>query len=173
MLNWQTSIEVNNYGFEIERCQNLNVKSEVWEKIGFVEGHGNSNSPKNYLFADFLTSISGKYYYRLKQIDGDGNYKYSNVIEVIIPASKFDLSQNYPNPFNPTTTIEFGLPQNGNTRLSVLNILGEEIEILLDEVKEAGYYSIDFNARDIPSGAYFYRIQSGNFIETKKMLLLK
>jgi len=86
---------------------------------------------------------------------------------------EFALSQNYPNPFNPTTTIGFGIMERGNVRMSVLNILGEEIRVLLNEEKEAGYHSIDFNASDLPSGVYFYRIQSGNFIETKKMLLLR
>ena len=87
--------------------------------------------------------------------------------------SWFRLEQNYPNPFNPTTTIGFGIIEKRNVRLSVLNILGEEIRVLLNEEKEAGYHSIDFNASDLPSGVYFYRIQSGNFIDTKKMILLK
>ena len=86
---------------------------------------------------------------------------------------QYYLFYNYPNPFNPTTKIGLGIPEKGNVRLSVLNILGEEIRVLLNEEKEAGYHSIDFNAKDLPSGVYFYRIKSGNFIDTKKMILLK
>ena len=85
----------------------------------------------------------------------------------------YKLVQNYPNPFNPTTTIGLGIPENGNIKLSILNILGEEIRVLLNEEKGAGYHSVEFNASDLPSGVYFYRIQAGSFIDTKKMLLLK
>ena len=85
----------------------------------------------------------------------------------------FSLSQNYPNPFNPITTIGFGIMEKGNVRLSVLNILGEEIRVLINEEKEAGYHEIDFNGSDLPSSVYFYRIQAGNFIDTKKMILLR
>jgi len=87
--------------------------------------------------------------------------------------NKFELHQNYPNPFNPTTSIEFGIREKGNVRISIHNILGEEIKVLLDGEKEAGYYSTDFNASDLPSGVYFYRMQTGKFIDTKKMILLR
>ena len=163
--NW-----VNNYGFEIERsADKIN-----WSKIAFVNGHGNSNSPKQYLYTDYNIS-SSKNYYRLKQIDADGASAYSKEIEVSIDRfeNDFVLEQNFPNPFNPTTTIGFGIPEKANVRISILNILGEEIKILLNEEKEAGYHSIDFDASDLPSGVYFYKIQNGNFIDTKKMILLK
>ena len=114
---------------------------------------------------------AGKYFYRLKQIDFGGKYEYSQAVEVNwSPFTTYKLEQNYPNPFNPTTTIGFGIPDKGNVRLSVLNILGEEIRILLNEEKEAGYHSIDFNASELPSG-YFYRLQAGSFIEMKLILL--
>ena len=167
-LNWETETEVNNYGFEVER-KTLND----WFKIGFVHGSGNSNSSKQYSFTDSRLLGGTKYQYRLKQIDMDGKFTYSKIVEVDLIAKEYFLYQNYPNPFNPTTTIGFGLPEKGKVRLSVLNLLGEEIRVLVSEEKEAGYHSVDFNASDLPSGVYFCQFGAGSFIETKKMLLLK
>jgi hypothetical protein len=172
LLNWRTETETNNYGFEIERRTNNKDKS-LWEKIGFVEGHGNSNSPKEYSYTDKNPYGCNTFQYRLKQIDNDGQFIYSGEVEIELLPNQYDLMQNYPNPFNPTTTIGFGILEKGNVRLSVLNVLGEEIRLLLNEEMEADYHSIEFNASDLPSAVYFYRIQSGNFIDTKKMLLLK
>ena len=101
-LSWETETEVNNYGFEVERSKKFDARSETWEKIGFVNGNGNSNSPKSYFYED-KNVTAGKYSYRLKQIDNDGQFEYSKTIEVNITLpAKFELSQNYPNPFNPT-----------------------------------------------------------------------
>lgn len=173
-LNWMTETEVNNYGFEIER-KTGNRLSEVgnFEKLGFVEGNGNSNSPKYYSFEDnYLTA--GKYSYRLKQIDTDGQFEYSKVIEVDIGSPmKYELSQNYPNPFNPVTTIEFSLPQTGYVKLSVYNILGEPVAELVNETKEAGVYTINFNAEELNSGLYIYKLTAGNFSAVKKLMLVK
>ena len=176
LLRWETATEVNNYGFAVERT------SEVggWTNIGFVQGHGNSNSPQNYSFEDKNLLAGSKFKYRLKQIDTDSKFVYSSIIEIELIPREYVLYQNYPNPFNPTTTILLGIPSKGNVRLSVLNILGEEIRVLLNEERESGYCLIDFSGSDLPSGVYYYRIQvhfteSGaeNFIYTKKMLLLK
>ena len=123
-LNWKTETEVSNYGFDIERKAGSRL-SEVgnFEKIGFVEGHGNSNSPKYYSFED-INLTTGKYSYRLKQIDTDGQFEYSKVIEVDLDAPmKYELSQNYPNPFNPITTIQFSIPQAVEVKLMIYNIL--------------------------------------------------
>ncbi len=173
-LIWNTATEVNNYGFEIEReVGNRQSAVSKWEMIGFVEGHGNSNSPKEYSFIDDKV-VSGKYSYRLKQIDNDGAFEYSKIIEIDVDApSKFELSQNYPNPFNPSTTIKFSLPVTSNVKLSVFNILGEEVKILVNEAIEAGVHIINFNASQLSSGMYIYRIQAGNFVEIKKMVFLK
>ena len=169
-LNWMTATEVNNYGFDIERKK----ENEDWKMLGFVEGHGNSNSPKEYSFLNNDIVAAGIYYYRLKQIDNDGSYEFSQIIEVDFnsPVS-FELKQNYPNPFNPSTTITFTLPVNGNVSLSVYNMLGEEIQILQNGFLQAGIYSYNFNAEELPSGVYIYNLSNNNKTQIKKMLLLK
>ena len=168
-LNWSTATELNNQGFEVQR----KFGSNDFVTIGSVKGHGTTTSPNNYTYVDKLVD-AGKYFYRLKQIDFGGKYEYSQTVEVNwSPFTTYKLEQNYPNPFNPTTTIGFGIPEKGNVKLSILNILGEEIKILLNEEKEAGYHSVDFDGSDLPSGVYFYQLKAGSFIETKKMVLLR
>ena len=168
-LSWQTATEINNYGFDIERSS---VKGS-WEKIGFVNGNGNSNSPKNYSFVDDNVT-AGTYSYRLKQIDNDGQFEYSKAIEIGLTApDKFELSQNYPNPFNPSTTINFNLPEASNVKLIIYNILGQEVKTLVNAFKEAGVHTIDFNASELNSGLYIYKIEAGSFTQTRKMTLIK
>jgi hypothetical protein len=150
------------------------MDGEDWNALGFVEGSGNSNSPKEYSFVDNTVSNAGTYYYRLKQIDNDGTYEYSNQIEVNFEApNSFELNQNYPNPFNPSTTISFNLPESGKVILKIYNIMGEEIKTLVEGYREAGIHSFNFNAEGHPSGMYLYRLSTNGFTETKKLLLLK
>jgi len=168
-LEWVTATEINNRGFEIERSK----ESGEWEKIGFVEGHGNSNSPKSYSYTD-ANPVAGKTKYRLKQIDFDGRYEYSEEIEVEIEIlSKYELSQNYPNPFNPSTTIKFSLAESGMVQLEVYNTLGERVTQLINREMEKGNHTVEFNGNNLPSGIYFYRLVSGNFSEVKRMMLIK
>ena len=168
-LNWRTETEVNNYGFEILRS----TQNERWSLLGFVEGHGNSNSPEEYSFIDDNVT-SGIYAYRLKQIDNDGTFEYSKVIEIDVDAPLgYELSQNYPNPFNPTTTIKFSIPVTSNVKLSVFNILGEEVQIIVNETKEAGIHTINFDASQLNSGIYFYKLKTRNFFRVKKMNLIR
>jgi hypothetical protein len=176
VLKWRTETEVSNYGFDIERSE-INPKSEIrnpqFEMIGFVQGHGNSNSPKDYSFIDENVT-AGRYAYRLKQIDTDGRFEYSKVIEIEIGSpGAFKLSQNYPNPFNPVTTIRYSLPQPGNVRLIVYNLLGEKMEVLADEFKEAGVHTINFKAENLNSGMYIYKLEAEGFAQSRKMLLVK
>jgi hypothetical protein len=173
-LSWNTATEINNYGFEIERSVISNgVRNLNWEKIGFVNGNGTSNSPKSYSFVDDKVN-AGKYSYRLKQIDNDGQFEYSKTIEVDVNGVKeYKLTQNYPNPFNPATTIQYILPQAGNVKLTLYNILGQEIRTLVNEMKEAGTHTINIDASDLNSGMYIYKIESGSFVQTRKMTLVK
>jgi hypothetical protein len=168
-LNWKTATELNNYGFEIERC----TDTEKWNMIGFVDGHGNSGLSNSYSFIDRNTVGSGKYNYRLKQIDFDGSFEYSDVVEVEVMPAYFQLSQNYPNPFNPVTKITYQIPKESKVVIKVYDILGSEVASLVDETKEAGYYEIELNGINLPSGTYIYRITAGNFVEAKKMVLMK
>ncbi len=165
ILNWQTTTEVNNYGFDIERKTPLSPSGgrndSEWVTIGFLEGHGNTNSPKQYNFIDTDIDQSGTYYYRLKQIDNDGTYEYSDVVTVDVgEPQKFYLSQNYPNPFNPETRIDFTLPEKQLVLLRIFNPLGELVDELVNGVKEAGSYSVIFDASKLPSGVYIYRLQT-------------
>ena len=170
-LKWTTATEVKNYGFEIERS--LSAPKTNWEKIGFINGNGNSNSPKEYSYTDKHLR-SGSYLYRIKQIDNDGSYDYSNTIElnVRIPVT-LDLKQNYPNPFNPSTTISFTIPTSGDVYLKIFNSLGEEVAKLVNGYAEAGEYTLNFDAGDLPSGMYVYQLKTNESSLTKKMLLLK
>ena len=173
-LRWETATEVNNYGFEVERkVGSLQSTVGNYEKVGFVNGNGNSNSPKNYSFEDKNVS-AGKYSYRLKQIDNDGQFEYSKSIEVEFGTpKKFELSQNYPNPFNPTTTIRFDIPEPSNVKLTLFNILGQEIKTLVNEFKESGIHTLNFDASDLNSGMYIYKLEAGSFTQTRKMTLVK
>jgi hypothetical protein len=174
ILNWTTQTEVNNYGFEIERTSNVKGQmSDSWTKIGFVNGNGNSNSPKSYSYED-KNVTAGKYSYRLKQIDNDGQIEYSKTIEVEFNGfNKFELSQNYPNPFNPATTIRFNIIEAGMVKLTLFNILGQELRTVLNEYKESGVHIPNFDAGDLDSGVYIYKLEAGAFVQTRKMTLLK
>lgn len=178
-LDWETETEVNNFGFEVERraspipSKGGGQSNYQWEKIGFVNGNGNSNSPKKYSFVD-KNAVSGKYYYRLKQIDNDGKFEYSNEIEIDLGTPmEYTLNQNYPNPFNPTTNIGFQISDRGFVSLKIYDVLGNEVATLVNEEKTAGIYNIEFNAAELTSGIYFYQLISGDFNQTKKMLLVK
>ncbi len=173
-LNWVTEMEENNSGFEVQKSEYKIQESEVWSKIGFVKGNGTKNSSTSYSFED-KNLQTGKYKYRLKQIDYNGNYEYfelEGVIEVGVP-KKFDLSQNYPNPFNPVTKINFDIPVSGLVTLKVYDILGKEVASLVNETREAGYYALDFDAGKLASGVYFYRLSSNGFSSVKRLVVLK
>jgi len=168
-LSWSTATELNNQGFEVQR----KFGSNDFVTVGSIKGHGTTTSPNHYSFFDKLID-GGKYFYRLKQIDFNGTFEYSNEIEVEVRLlDKFSLEQNYPNPFNPITTIGYVLQEKSNAKLTLLNALGEEIAVIVNEEQDKGYHKVEFNGSNLPSGVYFYRIQAGNFIETKKLILLR
>ncbi len=168
-LEWKSATEVNSYGYEIQKKTSENN----WTKVGFVQGAGNSNSPKKYSFVDKNLVGGTKFVYRLKVIDIDGSFEYSDEINVEVKPAKFELLQNYPNPFNPTTNIRFTLPETQNVKLDVYNMLGEKVTTLLDRKMEAGFHSVNFDASQLSNGIYIYRIQAGNFTQVKKMILMK
>ncbi len=172
LLRWRTATELNNKGFEIER-KNISQK-ESWELNAYVGGAGTTSNPQNYSFLDKKIEDGETYCYRLKQIDYNGSYYYSNEVEIktYLPYN-FSLSQNFPNPFNPTTNIKYEVPQKGFITIKVFNVLGKEITRLVNEEKPVGSYEIIFDGNDLPSGIYFYNIQSGNFNSTRKFILLK
>lgn len=170
LLDWTTATETNNAGWNIERKQ-LN---QNWQNIGFVEGSGNSTTTKNYTFVDDNLT-SGIYQYRLQQIDFNGSVNYSNIIEVDFNQlpEVFALYQNYPNPFNPSTTIKFDLPASAFVNLSVFNSIGENVGTILNNQFEAGTHSVLFDASNLSSGIYIYRLTADNQVLINKMLLIK
>ena len=168
-LQWTTATELNNQGFEVQR----KFGSNNFVTIGSVSGHGTTTSPNQYAFTDKLLN-AGKYIYRLKQIDFDGSFAYSSEVNVDVNfASKYSLEQNYPNPFNPSTKISFSVPQSSFVSIDVYNSIGQKITTLVNEQMNAGNYSVNFNAANITSGIYFYKMTAGNFTEIRKMILVK
>jgi len=188
-LNWATAGELNNSGFEVERLASRSgsmvngqwsMVNGQWSIVGFIQGSGTCAIPKNYFFNDRGLS-SGKYKYRLKQIDYNGNFEYfnlSNEVDVGIP-TVYHISQNYPNPFNPSTKLDYDLPEDGRVSLIVYDISGREIVKLIDEFKTSGYYTIQFNANGLSSGIYFYRLsvnsprEADDYVMTKRMMMVK
>ncbi len=173
-LNWTTSLEQNNSGFEIQRSDNDAAVPEAWKKSGFVNGAGNSSSQNNYTYEDKNLS-SGKYKYRLKQIDFNGGYEYFMLTgeAVIGVPSSTELQQNYPNPFNPVTNISYRLSESGFITLKVFDNSGREVKTLVNEYREAGYYKSVFDGNGLASGIYFYKLTADNFNQTKKLSFVK
>lgn len=174
ILNWKTATEINNKGFEVQRLQDNEIKGpDDWQVIGFINGSGTTAEEHTYSFNDEGVS-EGTYHYRVRQIDLDGSSTYTKAVEAEVTSpSEFILGQNYPNPFNPTTTIKFSIPTKSFVTLKVYNILGREAASLVNDVKEAGSYNISFDAKNLSSGIYLYKLEAGKFISTRKMLFLK
>ena len=179
-LSWQTATETNNKGFDVERKVSSKkfVVSSQWEKIGFVKGNGTTTISHSYSYTDQNVN-PGRYNYRLKQIDFDGSYRYSNEVEIYVTAPReFALSQNYPNPFNPSTTIKYDIPVQSQVVLKIYDGLGSLVKTLVNETKDPGKYSVTWNGRNndnnqVASGFYICKLTAGKFVNVKKMLLLK
>ncbi len=171
-LSWATASETNNAGFEIERADGV---GGAFETIGFVEGSGTTLEARQYHFADTaLPFEAARVRYRLRQLDYDGAFEYSPVValEAGVP-ERVQLHGNFPNPFNPETVIRYELPVSGLVQIHVYDALGRQIMTLVDGSLQAGRHEVRFNAHDLPSGIYFYRMQAGNFHEVRRMLLVK
>jgi hypothetical protein len=172
-ISWSTSTELNNRGFEVQR------KSEGSEFLtaAFIQGSGTTTEQKTYSFNEKLES--GVYVYRLKQVDFDGRFSYSDEVEVDLNAAKdYQLIQNYPNPFNPSTVISFNLPVDSRVSVKVFNVIGELVSELANSSFTAGSHNLEFNAAGLNSGVYFYSINvsgtdGSSFASTKKMILTK
>ncbi len=168
-LHWTTSTEINNHGFEVER----KTENSDFAPVGFVKGNGTTTEQKVYSFTDKKLE-PGRYYYRLKQIDYNGQFEYSQIVEVdILKITEFSLEQNYPNPFNPSTKISWQSPVASHQTLKIYDLLGNEIATLVDEYREAGRYNVEFDASNLASGLYIYKLTAGSFTSSKKMTVIK
>ncbi|GJQ61326.1 MAG: hypothetical protein SCALA702_03790 [Melioribacteraceae bacterium] len=179
-LHWRTSTETNFQGFFVER----RYGNDDWKDIAYIEGHGSTTEPQDYSYTDDLRNIEyrGKIFYRLRQVDFDGSYEYSDIIEIDwtgIVADKFELSQNYPNPFNPATTFAFAIPEDCAVSLDIYNLVGEKVASVMNENLNAGYHEFSWSATNLPSGVYFYKIEAkstngaNDYSTLKKMIILK
>jgi subtilisin family serine protease len=168
-LSWRTATETNNLGFAIERM----ATGGTFEQVGYVAGFGTTTEPKSYSFIDSKLE-SGNYTYRLKQVDFDGSYEYSNEInvEVEFPLA-YSLEQNYPNPFNPSTKINYSIPEDGFVKLTVYNLLGEEVATIVNSFQKADRYEVNFDGSSLSSGVYVYKIESANYTASRKLVLMK
>jgi hypothetical protein len=173
-LNWKTATETNNSGFIVERSRD----EENFTQIGFVSGKGTTTEISSYIYLDTEIEV-GKYYYRLKQTDFDGTFKYLNVVLVDVGLPKqFQLSQNHPNPFNPATTIKFQLPVDASVRIDLYNSIGQKVSELLNGDLSGGVHEVTFEGSNLSSGIYYYTMNAvskdgNNFTSTKKMILMK
>ena len=168
MIKWSTATETNNKGFEVQK-----KVDGLYTSIGFIEGHGTTTKPFSYKFND--NNIQpGESTYRIRQVDFDGAFEYSDELTISInnPAD-FDLSQNYPNPFNPTTKIRFSIPADNHVKLTLYNLLGEKVKDIIDSNYKAGTHEVNLDASNLSSGVYLYKIESGNFVNIKKMMVMK
>ena len=174
LLKWTTASESNNSGFMIERSTNETDFSE----IAFIEGKGTTTEVTDYEYTDNI-SKPNIYYYRLRQIDFDGSFSYSNIVESEISGPEvFNLSQNYPNPFNPSTVIKFSLPVDSQVRIELFNTLGEKVDELTNRAYSIGNHELNFDATQLSNGVYYYTINAtgidkSTFSSTKKMVLMK
>ena len=168
-LRWTTATEKNNSGFDVQRSND----NASWSNLKFIQGAGTSNSPKEYYYLDNNVTTQ-KYYYRLKQIDNDGTVKYLKTVEASVEApNRYELFQNYPNPFNPTTRISFSILKAGSVTLSIYNAMGQKVRAYSNQYSDAGVYEIEVNAAQLPSGTYFYKLETGDFSQVKKMTIVK
>lgn len=169
-LFWKTESEINNSGFDIER----KTDAGEWSKLSFIRGSGTTSQPVEYSYIDKKLK-PGKYFYRLKQIDFNGNYEYFDLALPVIISKPTDyaLGQSYPNPSNPKSSIDFQLPERTKVNISVYNLLGQLVSTLIDEELEAGIHTAEFNGSSLASGTYIYRFHAGSYTEVKKLILVK
>jgi len=174
ILSWRTTSESNNFGFDVERSQD----GKNFDKIGFVAGYGTTVVPQIYSFTDSKIG-SGTYYYRLKQIDFDGSYCYSSILEIQVePQLTLRLHPNFPNPFNPATVISYSIPSQGLVKLDIYNSQGAHVINLVHRIQKSGNYHIYWdgrnqNGKEVGSGVYIARLKLGQFCKVIKMIKIQ
>jgi hypothetical protein len=177
LLKWGTATEVSNYGFQIERS----LLNSEFQSVGFVLGSGNSNSPKHYQFIDSTLEGDGRYSYRLKQFDTDGNSKFSDTVKIDIGPTNVNENNivndykisNFPNPFNSSTRITYSIPYFSPVTIDVLDFLGRKIQTIVKTEKESGVYTYNWNPENLSTGIYFIRFSAGNFNRILKLVMIK
>jgi hypothetical protein len=175
-LEWTTEVEINNSRFEIER--KAVKKEDQWQKMSSIQGNGTTYEHHSYTYEDKKLN-TGSYNYRLKQIDYNGSFEYFNLENDVVIGKPIDfkISQNYPNPSNPKSKIDYQIPIDGKVTIAMYDIVGREVLRLINESKEAGYYTAEFDGTNLASGVYFYRIiaegEGQSFSKTLKMVLVK
>jgi len=168
-LEWTTATETNNYGFEVQK----RYDNTSYEKIGFVPGNGTTTNGMQYSFED-NDLLAGRIFYRLKQLDLNGDFEYSNEIMVeVLNLTDYQLFQNYPNPFNPSTTIKYSVPVQSKIKIDLYDIIGNEVSTLFEGIQESGVHDIYLTADNLPSGVYFVSMTSENFSKAIKITLMK
>jgi hypothetical protein len=169
VLTWGTDLQSDTYGFAVERSLG---QTAAWEQIGFVEAYSTAKGG-TYRFEDH-SAAAGSWLYRLILVDQDGSREVYGPIVVIIGApAEFALGPSYPNPFNGVANFELSVPQLGRVEISLYDITGKEVAILMDEEKPPGQYKVRWNSGTSPSGVYFVRMRAGDFSGTRKIMLVK
>ncbi len=173
LLTWTTASETNNAGFEVQLTSALAAQEAAWETLAYVPGAGTTTAPQSYSYR--IQNLSaGTYLVRLKQIDFDGRFEYSQILTIEAHAPEdFSLHPNYPNPFNPSTEITYELPVSTEVKLAVFDIRGKQVAVLVDHAQVAGRYTVTFNGSQLPSGTYFYQLETPEKVLYKQMILLK
>ncbi len=175
ILDWYTASETNSYGFEVQRSER---NADDLKTISFVQGHGSTTVPKHYRYIDQHVA-AGQYFYRLKQIDFDGTFEFSDTLEVNVGVNRqFSLSQNHPNPFNSATTISFHLPEAGEVELIVYNISGQEVIHLVDGYLASGSHKVEWDGKNsegqaVSTGIYYYKLNTPTASQLRRMVLVR
>lgn len=168
-LNWYTATETNNFGFEVQK----RYDNTSYEKIGFVPGNGTTTNGMQYSFEDD-DLFAGRIFYRLKQLDFNDDFEYSNEIMVeVLNLTDYQLFQNFPNPFNPTTSIKYSVPVQSKIKIALYDIIGNEVSTLFEGIQQSGVYEINLTADNLPSGVYFVSMTAENFSKAIKITLMK